>query len=96
MDVFQNVGSDYSVQVSIHKVEHQVDIAVILSTDDVLQAYDILVSSQLLQEYNLTESTLGVSSVLESVEILLNGANLLSALVNGFPHNTVRSLAELL
>ena len=36
VDVFQNVGSDDSVQVSVHEIEHQVDVAVVFSTDDVL------------------------------------------------------------
>lgn len=93
VNVLQDVSSDNCVQVGVHEVEYQVNITVILSTDDVLETDNILVTSQLLQENNLTESALSVSSVLESVKILLNGANFFSALVNGLPHNTVSSLA---
>ena len=93
MDVLQDVSSDDCVQVSVHEIENQVNITVILCTNDVLEADNILVSSQLLQENDLTESALSVSGVLESVKILLNGANFFSAFVNGLPHNTVRSLA---
>jgi hypothetical protein len=31
MDIFENVGSDNSVQVSLHKVKNQVNISVVLS-----------------------------------------------------------------
>ena len=48
VDVLQDVSSDDCVQVSVHEIENQVNITVILCTNDVLEADNILVSSQLL------------------------------------------------
>lgn len=93
MDVFQDVGPDYSVQISVHKVEHQVDISIVFSSHHILEANDVLVPSQLLQENDLTEGSLGVCCVLESIEILLQSHDFLSTLINSFPHNTISSLA---
>ena len=51
---------------------------------------------ELLQEYNLSESSLSVGGVLESVEVFLQGNDLLGSLVNGFPDNTVSTFTQLL
>ena len=51
---------------------------------------------QFLQKDNLTESSLSIGCILESVKVLLQGDNLLGSLVNGFPHDTVGSLSKLL
>ena len=48
-------------------------------------------ASQLLQEDDLSESSLSICSILESVEVFLKSHNVLSLLVNGLPNNTVGS-----
>ena len=93
VDVFENVGTDHCVQVSIHEVEDEVDVTIVLSSDYVLKTDYVLVAGQLLQEDNLSESTLRISCVLESIKILLDSHNLLCSLVNCLPDNAVRSLA---
>ena len=93
VDIFEDVGTDDSVKISVHEVEDEVDISVVFCADYVLQANNVLVASQLLQEDDLAERALRVSSVLESVEVLLEGDDLLGALVDGLPHDTVRSLS---
>ena len=89
VNVFQDVGADNSMQVSIHEVEHQIDVPVIFSANNVLEPDNILVPDQLLQENNLTECPLCVCRILEGVEIFLECYNLLGALVNGFPDNSI-------
>ena len=49
-------------------------------------------AGQLLQENNLTESSLGICRVLESIEVLLEGDYLLRPLVDGFPYDTIGTL----
>ena len=77
VDVFENVGSDNRMQICVHKIKDKIDIAVILSPNHILESNYVLVPSQLLQEDNLTESSLRVSRVLESIKVLLQSDNLL-------------------
>jgi len=91
--VFQNVGSDNCVQVSVHEIENQVDVTIVLSSNHVLQSNYILVARQLLQKYDLTEGPLGISGILESVEVFFQGDNLLRPLIYRLPDNTIRSLS---
>lgn len=92
VDVFEDVRADHSMQICIHEIEHQVDITIVLGPDHVLQADNVLVTRQLLQENDLSEGTLRVCCVLESVEVFLQCNDLFSLLVNGFPHDTVGAL----
>ena len=96
MDLFQDVGTDDSMEVGIHEVENEIDISVVFRPDDVLQSDDVLVADELLQEDDLTERPLRISRVLEGVEVLLESNNLFSALVNSFPDDAVGTLAKLL
>ena len=77
VDVFENVGPDNRMQICVHKIKDKIDIAVILSPNHILESNYVLVPSQLLQEDNLTESSLRVSRVLESIKVLLQSDNLL-------------------
>ena len=63
---------------------------VILGLEDIFQADDIFVVSQLLQEHNLTEGTLGIGGVLERIENLLESHDVACLLVGGLPHDAVR------
>ena len=93
VDVFEDVGSNDSMQVSVHEVEDEIYIAIVFSSDHILQSDYILVASQLLQKDDLTKSSLGVRGVLKSVEVLFKGDNFLSSLINGLPDDTVCSLS---
>lgn len=93
VDVFEDVGSDDRMQVSIHEVEDEVDIAVIFSSNHILQPDNVLVACQLLQKDNLAKYPLGISRVLESVKVLLESDNLFGSLVDGLPDDTVCSLS---
>ena len=71
VDIFQDVGSNNRVQISVHKVEHKVNISIVLRTNHILKSNNVLVSIQFLQKYYFTESPLGVSCILESIEVFL-------------------------
>jgi hypothetical protein len=83
------------VQVSIHEIEHQVNISVILSPDDILQADNVLMTGQLLQEDDFSEGTLSICCVLKGVKVLLESHYILGLLINGLPDDTISSLAYL-
>ena len=93
VDVLQDVGSDNGMQVSIHEVEYEVNIAIIFSSDHILQSDYIFVAGQFLQKDDLTKSSLGICGVLKSVEVLFKSDNFLSSLINGLPDDTVCSLS---
>jgi hypothetical protein len=48
VNIFENVGPNDSVQISVHKVENEVDVTVIFGANHVLKSDYIFVSSQLL------------------------------------------------
>ena len=70
VNVFKDIGSNDGVQVGVHEVKYQVNVAVVFGTDHILQNNDVLVASQLLQENNFSEGALRVRCVLERIEIL--------------------------
>ena len=51
---------------------------------------------QLLQKHNLSEGPLGISGILEGIEILLQSNNFLGSFIDGFPNDTVGTLTKLL
>ena len=96
VNVLEDVGSDDGVKIRVHEIEYQVDIPVVLSSDYVLKADDVLVAIELLEENNLAERALCVSGVLESVKVLFKGYDFFCSLVNSLPYDTVSTLAEFL
>jgi len=94
VDLLQNVHTNYGVQVGLHELEHHVNVLVILGPEDIQHLNDIVVV-KLLQEHYLSKCPLGVSRVLEGIENLLEGDNLLGFLVDGFSDYAVSSFAYL-
>ena len=96
VDVFQDVSPNHSVQVRVHEVEHQVDVAIIFSSNYILQPDYVLMAGQLLKENDLAECSLGVSCVLEGVEVFLERNDFFGTFVDSLPDNTVRTFAQFL
>ena len=96
MNILQNVGSNYCMQVSVHEVEDQVDVTVVFSPNNVLKTYNIFVAIKLLQEDHFSKGSLRVRGVLEGIKVLFECNNLFSPFVNSLPDNTVGSFAQLL
>lgn len=80
------------MKVSIHEIKHQIDITIVLCADNILQTDDVLMPCELLQEDNLSECALGISCILKSVKILLQGYDLFGLFVDRFPNDTICSL----
>ena len=93
VDIFEDVGTDYCVKIGIHEVEDKIDITVVFSANDILQSNDVLVTRKLLQENNLAERSLSISSILEGIEIFLERYNFFCPFIDGLPDNTVGSLS---
>ena len=93
VNVFKDTCTDYSMKISIHEVKHQIDITIVLCTDNILKADDVLMPGELLQEYDLSECALGISCILKSVKIFLQRHDLFGLLVDCLPDDTIRSLA---
>jgi hypothetical protein len=95
MSLCQNILANESVQINVHVLEYQVNIAVVLGADDLLQFYDVGVA-ELHEEHNLSVGALGIGGVIEGVEVLLESLDLFALLVDDLPHVAVCPAADLL
>jgi len=93
VDIFEDVSTDDGMQVGVHEVEDKVDVAIIFGANYILEPNNVLMACQLLQKDDLSEGSLSVGSILECVEVLLEGANLFCPFVNRLPHDTISSLS---
>lgn len=76
-------------QLLTHILKNQVYVLVVLSLQHVLELDDVFVVLQLFQKHNLTESSLGISCVLESTKNFLQSQGLLGFFVDALPDNAV-------
>lgn len=44
MDVLHDIGADDCVKIGLHKVKNQIDIFIVLGTEDAQQRYDVRMS----------------------------------------------------
>jgi hypothetical protein len=93
---FEDLGADDRVEVGLHVVEDHVDVLVVLGLDDVEQADDVFVAVKLLQEHDLSESSLRICRIVERVEHLLEGDLLSVLLVDGLSDDSIGTFAYLL
>lgn len=93
MDILKDVCSYHSMKIGVHEIEHQIDVTVVLSSDHILEADDVFVTRQLLQENNFSECSLRISCILKCIKILLESHDILGLFVDGFPHDTIGSLS---
>ena len=93
VNVFEDIGADYSMQVCVHEIKHKVNIAVILCANYILEADNVLMARQLLQKDDFAEGTLCVGRILEGIKVLLESDNILGAFVNSLPDYTISSLS---
>ena len=48
MDVFEDVSSNDGVKIGVHKVEDEVNVAIVFSSDNILKSDNVLVTGQFL------------------------------------------------
>ena len=78
------------MEVGLHVLEYQVQIAIVLCPDNSLQPDDVGMA-QLLQYHYLSVCALSICRVLESIEIFLQGKLPMSFLIDDFPYVAVCS-----
>ena len=71
VNVLQDDGPNDRMKVCVHKVENQVNISVVFSSNDILKSDDVFMPIQLLQKHHFSESPLRISSILEGIKVLL-------------------------
>ena len=71
------------MQICLHVVEDQVDVAIVLRPEDLLERNDVLVPLQKLQKDNLPIGALRVGGVLKGVKDLFERHNLSTRVVGG-------------
>ena len=90
----QDVLLDDGVQVDVHVLENEVDVAVVFRPDHFFQLNDVRVA-YLHQEHYLSVGPLGISRIVKSVKILFEGLHFATLLVNDLPDVPVSSTADL-
>jgi hypothetical protein len=94
--VHEDVRADNSVQVSVHQLKDEVNVAIIRRPMHRQQRDQIRVAAKLAKEADLPVRWLGVRSVLECIVRLLDGNNAARLLVERLPNNTVGALPDFL
>jgi hypothetical protein len=95
MDILEYLLADGVVQICLHVLEDQVQVLVVVGTQDIVQLYYILVA-QLMQVANLPVRALGVDRVLEGIEDLLQRKGRVTLTITHLPHVSVCSRTHLL
>ena len=83
------------MKIGFHELENQVDVFVILSSENVVEFDDVRVV-HFVQESNLSKSSLGVSRMLERIKDLLESNRGFCLSVDGFPDMAVSPTPNLL
>ena len=94
MDVFEDISTNHGVQISLHEVESQVDVTVILCLDDVLHSNQIVVTTQGLKIHDLAKCPLGISGISECVKTLLHCNHRTGSLLYGLPHDAITVIED--
>ena len=89
----QNSLPDQSKQVDVHVLKYQVNINVIISSNDLFQL-DNVGMLQFHEKHNLSVSSLGVCRVIKGVKIFFKGFNFFVLVVDYFPYMTVCATAD--
>jgi hypothetical protein len=95
MSFGQDILPDECEEVDVHMFEDEVDISIILSSDDFFQFDDVGVG-EFHQEHDFSVGALRVGRVIEGIEIFLEGFDPTGFLVGYLPDVSVGAAADLL
>jgi hypothetical protein len=95
MGVLQYFLSDGIMQVRFHVFEHKVKVFLIVGFHYIVQLYDIWMI-ELMQEDNLSVSSLRICRMLKGIEYFLQGENLTGFFIRYFPDMSIGSTSNLL
>lgn len=95
MPLSKDVLPDKCEKVDVHMFEHQVNIPVILSADDLLELDDVGVR-KFHEKHDLSVGSLRIGGIIESIEVLLECFDLSGLLVGHLPNVAIGTTADLL
>jgi hypothetical protein len=90
---FQNILSHQGMQISLHMLENQVQVLIVLCFDDRFELYYLWVV-YLMQDSYLSICSLRIDIVLKRVEYFLKCVGLFWRFLNYFPNVPVSSTSE--
>jgi len=93
MQILQNFLTNSVVEISLHKFEYQIEIFVILGTDDIMQLDDVGVR-QFMQIHDLAIGPLSVDRMLERIKYFFKSQGLVRLSVCHLPNVAVCSGAH--
>jgi len=70
VDVLQDARPDGRVQVRLHELEDEVNVAVVVCLEHIRQCDNVLVSLHFLKEHHLAERPLRIGRILKCIEYL--------------------------
>lgn len=88
VDFFEDAFGDDVMQISLHKLEKQVDILVVIGSNGIVQFYNVGVI-QLFEDLNFAIGALGISGVLKCIEYFLESEYLFGGLLLDLPDVSV-------
>ena len=93
--LFQNIWPHNRMQICLHKLEHQVQVLLILGLDYSVKL-DNIIMIELLKYRNFTVGPLGVNRITKCIEHLLKGITFMSSLLLYLPNMAVCATSHLL
>ena len=84
------------MKISLHEIEYEINVFIILCTDKVLQSDNVGVSVQFSKKNNLSKGSLGIGCILKGIKNLFDGNNIFCLFIDGLPDNSIGSLSQLL
>lgn len=94
--VVAKTGPDCRMQVGLSKVEHQIDVSVVLADADCMKTYNVRVFFHFIHDLNLSQCPKRIDFVDEGIVYFLDSDTLTIQLVNRFPNCAVITLTHLL
>ena len=82
------------MKVSLHKIEHQVQIFIILRPDDREQSNDVFMSIEMLKIHDLSVGPLRVGGVLKGVIDFFQCHEFVGLSIQGFENHSVSPFAK--
>ena len=81
------------MQICFHKIKNQIQIFIILCSDQILQTDNVRVPIKLSQEDHLSKSSLSICRILKCIKHFFDSNNIFGLFIDRFPYHSVSALA---
>ena len=96
MNILQYFSSNNSMKISLHEIKNQINIFIILCSDQMLQTNYIWMTIKLTKENNLAESSLSVSSILKGIKDFFDCYYIFVLFIYCLPNNSISAFPKFL